>query len=80
LFAQFDEFKEVDVMLRDRIRTYSEEAAEKAAELAKQEGINEGVKEGIAKLAKRLLADGVSPDVIARNSELPVDEVKALMN
>jgi hypothetical protein len=58
--------------LQDRIRTYSEEAAEKAK--------REGIKEGMAKLAKRLLADGVSPDVIARNSELPVDDVKALMN
>ena len=68
LYQSYDEFKEADVMLQDRILTYSEEA-----ELR-------GIEKGVEKLAKSLLANGVSPDIIARSSGLPLDAVKAMMN
>jgi hypothetical protein len=72
LYSQYREFREVDVMLRDRLLTYSEEA--------ELRGRDEGRKEGIKEVAKGMLAEGVPPDVIARGSGLPLDAIKALMN
>jgi predicted transposase/invertase (TIGR01784 family) len=45
-----------------------------------QEGKKEGKKEGKEDMAKGLLADGVPPEIIAKNSGLPLDTVKALMH
>jgi predicted transposase/invertase (TIGR01784 family) len=76
LFAQYNEFREADTMLQERILTYSEEA--------RLEGIKEGVKEGIGEgkreMAKELLANGVPPDIIAKSAGLPLDQIKGLMN
>jgi hypothetical protein len=55
-------------MLKDRLLTYSEEAELK------------GRGEGKRDMARRLLSEGVPPDVIARSAELPLDTVRALMN
>jgi hypothetical protein len=55
---------EADTMLQDRLLTYSEEAEQRVRK----------------DMAKRLLSEGVPPDVIARSAELPLDAVKALMN
>jgi predicted transposase/invertase (TIGR01784 family) len=75
-------------MLKERLLTYSEEAELRGRDEGRKEGRNEGIKEGrnegikegIEKVAKGLLAEGVSPDIIARGSGLPLDTVKALMN
>jgi hypothetical protein len=68
LYSQYREFTEVDIMLKDRLLTYSEEAELRGREeMAKD-------------MAKGLLAEGVPPDVIARSAGLPLDSVKALMN
>ena len=64
LYNQYEELTEVDTMLKDRLLTYSEEAEQRARE----------------DMAKELLAEGVSPDIIARSSGLPLDTLKALMN
>jgi hypothetical protein len=34
----------------------------------------------MAEMAKNLLANGVSPDLIARSAGLPVERVRALIN
>ncbi|MDR1482551.1 MAG: hypothetical protein LBI74_07995 [Synergistaceae bacterium] len=55
-----------------------------AAEEVKQRGIEEGIEKGIEKgkleLARNLLADGFSPDVIAKNAGLPLDQIQNLIN
>jgi hypothetical protein len=76
LFAQYDEFKEADAMLQDRILTYSEKAELKGFEKGREEGREEKARD----MARELLANGVSPDIIAKSSGLPMDAIKTLMN
>jgi hypothetical protein len=80
LFAQYDEFKEADMMLRDRILTYSEKAELEGIEKGIEKGRVEGIEEGKKEMARGLLSNGVSPDIIAKSSGLPMDAIKALMN
>jgi hypothetical protein len=68
LYGQYREFTEVDIVLKDRLLTYSEEAELKGRE------------EGKKDMAKGLLSDGVPPDIIAKNSGLTLDTLKAMMN
>ena len=52
-------------------------------ELAKEielRGIEKGMEEKAKNMAKKLLADGVPPEVIARSAEWPVERVRALVN
>jgi hypothetical protein len=53
---------------------------EEAVEVWKEEGREEGREEAKEEMAKNLLADGVSPDLIARSAGLPVERIRALMN
>ncbi|GHS90254.1 hypothetical protein AGMMS49957_15840 [Synergistales bacterium] len=71
LFAQYTEFKEGDVMLQDRILTYSEEAAEKA-EL-------KGKAEKAFDVARKLLARGMTLLEVAEIAELPIDQLQTLV-
>jgi hypothetical protein len=59
LFAQYNEFKEADVMLQDRILTYAEEAEEKAK----------------FKAAQKMLARGMTLPEIAEILELPIEKL-----
>ncbi|GHV37155.1 hypothetical protein FACS1894187_13180 [Synergistales bacterium] len=75
LFAQYAEFKEGDVMLQDRILTYSEEAELK--------GIKKGIKKGKAEkafdMARKLLARGMTLLEVAEIAELPIDKLQTLV-
>jgi predicted transposase/invertase (TIGR01784 family) len=71
LFAQYDEFKEGDVMLRDRILTYSEEAELK--------GKAEGRAEGKFEVARNFLAMGLTLEQVAEGTGLPQNELQALL-
>lgn len=66
LFNQYKEFTEVDVMLRDRILTYSEEAAEKAK------------MEKALEVAQKMLARGMPLPEIAEIAGLPIDKLQTL--
>jgi hypothetical protein len=86
LFAQYTEFKEADVMLQDRILTYSEEAAQKAARKATREATKKATrkaakkaKEAARKMAKKMLERGMALSEVAEIVELPVDELQALV-
>jgi predicted transposase YdaD len=50
----------------------------------KERGIKEGFKEGGDKrafeIAGKFLADGISPEIVARNTGLSQEEIRALMN
>jgi len=39
-----------------------------------------GIEKGIEKMVKSLLADGVSPDIIAKSAEWPVERIQELVN
>ncbi|GHV38109.1 hypothetical protein FACS1894187_16410 [Synergistales bacterium] len=95
LFAQYAEFKEGDVMLQDRILTYSEEAAKKAAKEAELKGIERGIEKGIEKgiergiekgraekafdMARKMLARGMTLLEVAEIAELPIDKLQTLV-
>jgi predicted transposase/invertase (TIGR01784 family) len=55
-----------------------------SADEIKQSGFKEGAEKGAenAKLefARNLLANGVTPDVIAKSGELPIEKIRELMN
>ena len=68
LFIQYEEFTGVDTMLQERILTYSEEA-----ELR-------GMAKGKEEMAKNLLTNGISPDIIAKSAGLTVEQVRKLIN
>jgi hypothetical protein len=72
LYQGYGEFKEVDVMLQDRLLTYSEEA--------ELRGRQEGRQEGKEDMARNLLLNGVSPDIIAKSSGLPLTRIRSLVN
>ena len=76
LFAQFGEFKEADIMLRDRILTYSEEAAAKAAKKATREAKLEKAFD----VAKKMLARGMALPEIADIVELPVEKLQTILS
>ncbi|GHT00396.1 hypothetical protein AGMMS50276_26070 [Synergistales bacterium] len=75
LFAQYTEFKEGDVMLQDKILTYSEEA--------ELRGIKKGKAEGKAEkafdVARKLLARGMTLLEVAEIAELPIDKLQTLV-
>jgi predicted transposase/invertase (TIGR01784 family) len=71
LYKEYDEFKEADAMLQDTILTYSEEA--------EQRGIEEGKKEGKEEVARNLIANGVSTDIIVKSTGLSLNKIQTLM-
>jgi hypothetical protein len=71
LFAQYTEFKEADVMLQDRILTYSEEAAKEATKKAELKKAFD--------VAKKMLERGVALSEIAEIVELPIDTLQPLV-
>jgi len=48
--------------------------------MAEKRGIEKGIEKGKEEMAKELIANGVSPDVIAKSAGLPVERVRALVN
>ncbi|MDR1481097.1 MAG: hypothetical protein LBI74_00555 [Synergistaceae bacterium] len=46
----------------------------------KMEGIEEGMERGKLEVARNLLAEGMSPEVIARSVKLPIEKISKLMN
>jgi predicted transposase/invertase (TIGR01784 family) len=56
------------------------EVAEQIKRQGREEGRLEGRLEGKLEVARNLLADGVSPDVIVRNTGLPIEKIRELMN
>ncbi|MDR1623084.1 MAG: hypothetical protein LBS00_11985 [Synergistaceae bacterium] len=53
---------------------------EEAVKIWKEEGMEEGMEKGKEEMAKNLLVRGVSPDLIAEGSGLPMERIRALMN
>jgi predicted transposase/invertase (TIGR01784 family) len=51
-----------------------------AEEYYTKKGIEKGRLEGKLEVARNLLADGVSPEVIVRNTELPIEKIRELMH
>ncbi|MDR3333007.1 MAG: hypothetical protein LBT08_10315 [Synergistaceae bacterium] len=49
-------------------------------EQGREQGREQGIEQGKREVAKNFLADGVSPDVVARNTGLSIDEILDLMN
>jgi hypothetical protein len=67
LYGQYDEFVEEDSMLQEKLDLYTDKFKE------------EGRAEAKLEVAKNLLADGISPERVAKNTGLPLGKVKALL-
>jgi predicted transposase/invertase (TIGR01784 family) len=52
----------------------------KGVEKGRLEGKLEGKLEGRLEVARKLLARGVSPDIIAESADLPREKIRELMN
>ena len=67
----------------ERRRIY-EAAIEDSKEMAREEGIQQGIQEGIEQNKKEMVLNlnhnGVSLDIIAKSSNLTIDEVKAIID
>ena len=81
-----DEEKRLEYEARKKaIRDYNQGMRE-AKEEGKEEGIEEGIeigkekgkKENSLEIAKKMLVDGLSPEVIARYTSLSIEEIKIL--
>jgi predicted transposase/invertase (TIGR01784 family) len=57
-----------------------EMAEEKVEQRGIEIGIEKGIEKGKEEMARSLLANGVSPDVIAKSAGLPVEQIRALAN
>ena len=57
-------------MLQDIILTYSEEA--------ELRGIEKGKEKGREEMARNLLANGISPEIIAKSAGLSLEKIQAI--
>ncbi len=68
-----DIMTELDIIIENR-KNYKKGLAE-----GKAEGLAEGAHDKALSTAKNLLAEGIASDIVAKCTDLPLDEVKALM-
>lgn len=59
---------------------YELDAAEEVKKRGIEEGIEKGIEKGKLEVARNLLANGVSPDIIAKSAGLPQEKLRELMN
>jgi predicted transposase/invertase (TIGR01784 family) len=45
-----------------------------------EKGMEKGIKKGKLEVARNLLANGVSPDIIAKSADWPLEKIRELMN
>jgi hypothetical protein len=67
LYGRYDEFVEEDSMLQEKLDLYTDKFKE------------EGGEEKALEIAKNLFAFGLSPEDVAKNTDLPLRKVKALL-
>ena len=56
------------------------ELAKQLKDEGKAEGMEQGMAKGKEEMARSLLANGISPDIIAQSAGLPVEQIRALIN
>jgi predicted transposase/invertase (TIGR01784 family) len=74
--------------MEEAVQVWKEEGFEEGVEKGREEGIEKGIakgraegrEEGKEEMARNLLENGISPDLIARSSGLPMERIWALMN
>jgi predicted transposase/invertase (TIGR01784 family) len=66
----------IPLLLRDS----AAEIKQRGREEGKEEGREEGREEGKLEVARRLLARGISPDIIAESADVPLERIRGLMN
>ena len=57
-----------------------ERGREEGREEGRQEGMVKGMEKGREEMARNLLANGVSPEIIAKSGYMPVEQVRALIS
>jgi hypothetical protein len=78
LYTSYEALREGDVMLQDRIKTYSEEAAERATAKATEEAAVKAKKEREDAIKNLKLVGLLSDEMIAQVFNLPVEEIRAI--
>jgi predicted transposase/invertase (TIGR01784 family) len=73
-----------DKALKSQYREYQEQLDKEGkivyVSIAEEYYTEKGIEKGKLEVARNLLADGVSPDVIVRNTGLPIEKIRELMN
>jgi hypothetical protein len=73
-----------DEGLKAKFREYQEQLDKEGkivyVSIAEEYYTKVGIEKGKLEVARNLLADGISPDIVARNTELPVEKIRELMN
>lgn len=77
LYQDYEEFKEADAVLQDKILTYSEEAELKGMKKGREEGMEKGMKKGKVEVARSMLAEGLSFEIIQRCTGVKENELLA---
>jgi len=65
-------------MLQDIILTYSEEAELRGMEKGIEKGMEKGMEKGREEMARNLLANGISPEIIAKSAGLSLERIQAM--
>ena len=79
LSAQYKEYLQ-ELSEEGKIMVYIPFYEREDAEKVRQEGLQQGLWTGKEEMAKNLLANGVSPDIIAKSAGLPLERIQSLMN
>jgi predicted transposase/invertase (TIGR01784 family) len=66
-------------MLQEKLELYTDKFVREGEKRGKKEGKAEGKAEKALEVAKNLLADGLSPERVAKNTGLPLRTVNALL-
>ncbi|MDR1481768.1 MAG: hypothetical protein LBI74_03990, partial [Synergistaceae bacterium] len=70
--------------MEDAVRVWKEEGIEVGIEkgimIGMEKGIEKGMEEGRFDVARNMLAEGFSPDIIARSTRLPIEKIREFMN
>jgi predicted transposase/invertase (TIGR01784 family) len=83
IYGQYDEFVEEESMLQEKLELYTDKFVREGEKKGKAEGKAEGRAEGKAEkaleVAKNLLAFGLIPEDVAKNTGLSLRTVNALL-
>jgi hypothetical protein len=88
LYQEYDEFREVDDMLKGRILTYSEEVREKAwvdgigigEARGEARGKAEGKEEKAFEIARNFLSMGLPVEQVVKGTGLPIEKIQNLIS
>lgn len=78
LMGEIDEQSRLDTARNDGVRDGMEKGMEKGMQKGKEIGRVEGMQKGFSTAAKRMLEEGIAPDVISKCTGLSIEEIRLI--